>query len=110
MNNKFIFLVLSVLFLGTISVLAGNVFVSESGIRAEYTSSLGSEGKSQNVSYRNEAGELGVLMFENGIFVGIGNEGSSGGDTSGWWNVNWGKRKSVTISETSGVDLVNYQL
>ncbi len=110
MNRKISFLVLSVLFLGTISVFAGNVFVSESGISATYSSSGGSVGDSQNVTYKGEDDSLYVMMFEDGIFIGVANESSGGSSNSSWWNSSWGKRKEITIGETSGTTLTNYSV
>lgn len=81
MNRKVSFLLLSILFFGTVSVWAGNVFVSESGISAEFFSSSGSEGISFNMSFSELVNGGYELVVEDGLIVGVSNE-SVGGDES----------------------------
>lgn len=69
MNRKVSFLLLSVLFLGTVSVFAGNVFVGESGISASYYSENGSEGLTETFVCVDGNGGNRTLIFENGLLV-----------------------------------------
>jgi hypothetical protein len=63
---------LAVLFLGTVSVFAGNVFVNEDGIRASYSSSSGANGVEGNFTLVDSGGNEVELIFEDGLLVGVG--------------------------------------
>jgi len=70
-KDKVLFLFLSVLFLGTVSVFAGNIFVSEDGIQASYYSENGSAGLTQSFVCVDGSGENRTLIFENGLLVNV---------------------------------------
>lgn len=75
-------IVLLVLFFGIVSVWAGNVLVSEDGIRASYSSSGGNMGLTQNFICIDGNGENRTLIFENGLLVNVTGEGETGGENS----------------------------
>ncbi len=58
-----------VLFFGVVSVFAGNVLVSESGISAAYSSSNGNTGATFNLSVVGSDEKDYLLVVENGIIV-----------------------------------------
>ncbi|MCD4771683.1 LamG domain-containing protein [archaeon] len=66
-----------ILFLGTVSVFAGNVLVSEEGIVSTYFSSSGNAGVTQNVSYENGTK---VFVIEDGLIVFVDENVSEGNE------------------------------
>jgi len=74
--DRVVFVICSILILGTVSVFAGNVFVGGDGIRSRYFSSGGNEGVSDNVVCLGENGAPQELVFEDGLFVGFEDGGS----------------------------------
>jgi len=73
--DRVVFVICSILILGTVSVFAGNVFVGEDGIKSRYFSSEGNEGVSDSVVCLGESGDSQELVFEDGLFVGLGDGG-----------------------------------
>jgi hypothetical protein len=73
MSRKFSFLLLSILFLGTISVFAGNIFVSEDGVQGNYLSENGNTGINFNMSFQELVENGYVLVIENGLVVSVSN-------------------------------------
>ena len=77
--NRVLGIFAAILFLGTVSVFAGNVLVSEEGLVSSYFSSSGNVGVTQNVSYDDGTK---VLVIEDGIVVFV-DEDVGGGNESG---------------------------
>ena len=68
--NKIFFMIVAVLFLGTVSVFAGNILVSEDGIQSDnYYSSDGDVGLTQNITYAGGDGENYTLIIKNGLII-----------------------------------------
>ena len=83
MNKRITFILLSVLFLGTVSVFAGNIFVNEDGIQADnYYSGEGNEGISFNMTLEELVDNDYRMIVENGLIVNITNATSQGNETS----------------------------
>lgn len=81
-KEKIGFILLSILFLGTISVFAGNILVSEDGLRGNYYSEDGNAGATFNFTVVGADGQNYILVYENGLVVSEPVNGTSGGNES----------------------------
>ena len=93
-KNRLTFILLSILFLGTISVFAGNIYVNENGIVSKHFASDGSPGLTQNFTT-----ESGVVVVKDGLVINILNE-SSENETSNFPSE--GLVAYYKLDETSG--------
>ena len=98
-TKKIVFVFLSIFFLGTVSVLAGNTYVNENGVRSSFISSGGNFGASFNLTVIGADGQNYTLVYENGIVI---NDPTNVGEEENETN--------ITTMSTSGLitDLVAY--
>ena len=77
--NKVFFMFATILFLGTVSVFAGNIIVNEDGVQASFYSENGSEGLTETFICMDGDGANRTLIFENGLLINAsgGSENSS---------------------------------
>lgn len=69
-TNKLVIIISLFLIFGSVSVIAGNVFVNEHGIKSyNYYSKRGALGLTQNISYMGADGNDYTLVVENGLIV-----------------------------------------
>ncbi|MCK5450090.1 LamG domain-containing protein [Candidatus Pacearchaeota archaeon] len=80
--NKIFFMFATILFLGTVSVFAGNIIVNEDGVQASFYSENGSEGLTETFICMDENGANRTLIFENGLLINASGGSENGSNSS----------------------------
>lgn len=96
-----------ILFLGTVSVFAGNVLVNQDGMQANYYSENGSEGLTETFICMDGNGGNRTLIFENGLLVNASGGASNESNESGPSFPSSGLVSYHSLDESSGTTAVD---
>lgn len=110
LKSKISFMLILFFIFGAISVFAGNIIVNEHGIQSDnYYANDGSQGITQDITYKDGHGNSKVLVIKNGLVVDVEGEGGGNEGNEDWWDSDWSKRSEITVIN-AGSYISNYTL